>query len=148
MKAVAAIVAGLGFAGLPFGAMAQGQGEPLILRKRVLDGVQYVENWAAQHVVRGLKALGDGFLAVRSGPGTGFAERDRLGNGRTVTVFEQRGDWAGIVYTLRPDNDVAAVATACGFDETAARAMAARKTYDGPCAWGWVNRRWLVALTD
>lgn len=98
--------------------------------------------------MRGLKATGDGFLSVRSGPGTGFAERDRLANGRTVTVFERRGDWAGIVYTPRPDNDVEAVAKACGFDEAAARAMAARKTYDGPCAWGWVNRRWLVALTD
>ena len=148
MKLAVPLVAALCCAGLPSGVMAEGQGEPLTLRKRALDGVPYVENWAAQHVVRGLRASGDGFLSVRSGPATGFAERDRLANGRTVTVFERRGEWAGVVYTPRPDNDVEAVAKACGFDETAARAMAARKTYDGPCAWGWVNRRWLIALTD
>ncbi|MEF0938601.1 hypothetical protein [Rhizobium sp. BR 362] len=49
-------------------------------------------------VVAGLKANGDGFLAVRSGPGGQYRQLDALHNGDMVFVFDQRGKWAGIVY--------------------------------------------------
>ncbi|MEO0372177.1 MAG: SH3 domain-containing protein [Pseudomonadota bacterium] len=48
--------------------------------------------------VTGLKADGDGFLAVRSGPGTQFAKIDELVNEDEVWLFEQRGKWIGIAY--------------------------------------------------
>lgn len=48
--------------------------------------------------IAGLKAGGDGFLAVRSGPGTDFSEIDRLHNGDKVWAFETRGDWYGVLY--------------------------------------------------
>lgn len=130
-------------------AQAQPAAEaPLVLKRRVLDGVAYVESWASLHEVRGLKATGDGFLAVRAGPATTFAERDRLANGRTVFVFETKGQWAGIVYPPSADHEIEAVARRCGFDEIAARAMPLLMTYGGPCSWGWVHRRWLVNLSD
>ena len=48
--------------------------------------------------VYGLKADGDGFLGVRSGPGTQYRKIDELYNGDVVSVFEARGKWAGVVY--------------------------------------------------
>lgn len=48
--------------------------------------------------VVGLKSDGDGFLAVRSGPGSDFAKLDEIHNEDRVWLFEQRGDWIGILY--------------------------------------------------
>lgn len=52
----------------------------------------------ATSVVAGLKADGDGFLAVRSGPGSNYREIDRLRNGDKVFTFDQNGKWFGVVY--------------------------------------------------
>ena len=49
-------------------------------------------------MVSGLQADGDGFLAVRSGPGTQHQKIDELHNGDIVIIFESRGEWAGVVY--------------------------------------------------
>ena len=48
--------------------------------------------------VHGLKVGGDGFLAVRSGPGTKYRKIDELRNGNQIWVFETRGNWQGIIY--------------------------------------------------
>jgi len=48
--------------------------------------------------VTGLKTEGDGFLAVRSGPGTIFAKIDEIHNGDRVYMFTQVGEWIGIAY--------------------------------------------------
>jgi len=48
--------------------------------------------------VSGLKSDGDGYLSVRSGPGTQYRKIDELRNGDLVFVFEVNGDWAGVVY--------------------------------------------------
>lgn len=50
--------------------------------------------------VVGLKADGDGFLAVRSGPGTDYRKLDELHNEDLVWMFEQREGWIGIVYGI------------------------------------------------
>lgn len=50
------------------------------------------------HEVRGLDPEGDGFLAVRTGPGPGYRMIDRIVNGEQVVVFAVRGSWYGIVY--------------------------------------------------
>jgi hypothetical protein len=52
----------------------------------------------ASSEVKGLKAGGDGFLAVRSGPGGSYAELDRLHNGDVVAYCAKNGKWIGIVY--------------------------------------------------
>ncbi len=82
-------------------------------------------------VVAGLDPQGDGFLAVRSGPGTGYAMIDRLHNGDRVAVFGARGDWVGIAYGTRPDDwpDLCA---------NAGPARALRGSQQG-----WVHRNWL-----
>lgn len=52
----------------------------------------------ATSVVSGLKADGDGFLAVRSGPGSHYREIGRLRNGDKVFTFDKSGKWFGVVF--------------------------------------------------
>jgi Caspase domain/Bacterial SH3 domain len=40
----------------------------------------------------------DNFLAVRSGPGTGFQEVDRIFNGDTVSICSRQGKWLRVKY--------------------------------------------------
>jgi len=84
--------------------------------------------------VRGLDPDGDGFLAVRTGPGTGYPMIDRLHEGDGVHFCDERGDWIGIVHG-EPGQD-------CGADSPVAR----RQPYRGPCKSGWAHRNWLVLL--
>lgn len=83
----------------------------------------------ATSAVSGLKPGGDGFLAVRSGPGSQFRKLDELHNGDVVVVFENRGDWAGIVY--RTPN----------FECSSTKTRAVRYKNKG-----WVHSRWLRPL--
>ncbi|KKM25777.1 hypothetical protein LCGC14_1591520 [marine sediment metagenome] len=48
--------------------------------------------------VRGLNPRGDGFLAVRTGPGTRFRKIDELRNGDTVRPCARHGNWWGVYY--------------------------------------------------
>ncbi len=80
----------------------------------------------ASSVVSGLKADGDRFLAVRSGPGSQYRKIDELHSGEIVIVFENRGEWAGIVYRTSKVN------------------CASTKTH--PVTYkkkGWVRTKWL-----
>ncbi|WP_417766767.1 SH3 domain-containing protein [Stappia sp.] len=52
----------------------------------------------ATSVVSGLKAGGDGFLAVRSGPGSQYREIGRLKNGDKVYTFDKSGKWFGVIF--------------------------------------------------
>jgi len=51
-------------------------------------------------LVEGLKADGDGFLAVRSGPSVKAAMVGQLLNGHTVIIWQRRGDW----FFISPEN--------------------------------------------
>jgi hypothetical protein len=77
-------------------------------------------------MVSGLKATEDGFLAVRSGPGSQYRQLDQLHNGDVVTDFEHRGEWVGIVYGT-PD-------VHCSSTKTQP------VPYDRK---GWVHQKWL-----
>lgn len=46
--------------------------------------------------VSGLDPNGDGFLAVRSGPGSDYQMTGKLVNGDVVTVITVRGKWYGV----------------------------------------------------
>ncbi len=48
-------------------------------------------------VVSGLKADGDGFVAVRSGPGTQYRKIDDIHNGDIVTVYDTKGQCFGVM---------------------------------------------------
>ena len=50
--------------------------------------------------VKGLKKNGDGFLAVRTAPGSGYRKLDEIHNGDKVWIFQQVGDWLGVVYDV------------------------------------------------
>lgn len=84
--------------------------------------------------VVGLKADGDGFLAVRSGPGSDYRKIGELKNGDRVEVYDRRGDWVGLVM---PNGRI---------DQTDACA------HNGPArdltgtGIGWAHGRWLNYL--
>ena len=48
--------------------------------------------------VMGLNPNGDGFLAVRTGPGTGYRQIDSLFNGQRVGTCARSGNWYGVIY--------------------------------------------------
>lgn len=52
----------------------------------------------AGSLVAGLDPQGDGFLAVRSGPGTGYRQIDALYNGNAVRTCARSGKWIGVYY--------------------------------------------------
>ncbi|WP_375175306.1 SH3 domain-containing protein [Pseudooceanicola sp.] len=54
--------------------------------------------WYSIGQVQGLKADGDGFLSVRSGPGSNYRKLDEVYNGDKLEIYEVRGDWLGVVY--------------------------------------------------
>lgn len=79
-------------------------------------------------IVRGLKPGGDGFLAVRAGPGTSHRMLDRLHNGESVWLCDQRGDWVGIVY---------------GREDCGTEGSGPEHPYTGSCRAGWAHGRWI-----
>jgi hypothetical protein len=82
-----------------------------------------------QGTVAGLR--GGSTLAVRAGPGTGFARVDRLANGSRVYLCDRSGDagWVGIVYG----------AADCGL----AAPITPPRAYAGTCQSGWVRSNYL-----
>jgi uncharacterized protein YgiM (DUF1202 family) len=48
--------------------------------------------------VAGLDPNGDGFLAVRTGPGTNYPKIDEIHNGDVVRTCARSGQWVGIYY--------------------------------------------------
>lgn len=86
----------------------------------------------AQGVVRGLDPKGDGFLAVRAGPGSKHAMLDKVRNGAIVNLCDRRGDWLGVVYSHETRD--------CGVGTPWPR----RGVYSGPCRSGWVHRKFVA----
>ncbi len=122
-------MAGAAFAGDERGARPESQWV-------MVGGEAEFDACGATGQVTGLNPKGDGFLAVRSGPGTSYKERDRLRNGDLVIMCDESGDWIGIVYELGdPDRD-------CGTGTP----IPERTAYDGPCQSGWVHRNWVQLI--
>jgi hypothetical protein len=80
-------------------------------------------------VVRGISRRGDGFLAVRSGPGTKYKTIDKFyRNGERVIICDRKGEWIGIVYGKN-----------CGTESP----IPQRKPYDGSCKSGWAFEKYV-----
>jgi hypothetical protein len=77
----------------------------------------------------GLKSGGDGFLAVRSGPGTEYRKIGELHNGDVVFVFEARGKWAGVVYRTENVNCASTFSRPVPYENK-----------------GWVHSKWVREL--
>ena len=67
----------------------------------VIDGGDGEAAWCASSVVAGLDPNGDGFLAVRTGPGTQYRMIDQLHNGDVVETCDGSGPWVAVVYGPR-----------------------------------------------
>jgi hypothetical protein len=49
--------------------------------------------------IKGISRKGDGFVAVRKGPGTGYRMIDKIyHNGEKVKICDRKGKWKGIIY--------------------------------------------------
>ncbi len=87
--------------------------------------------------VTGLDPDGDNFLSVRTGPGTRYREKQRLGSAHKVIVCEERGAWLGIVYADRSG----------GYGDCGVfTPIEERQRYRGPCKSGWVFGRYVRML--
>lgn len=75
-----------------------------------------------------LKADGDGFLAVRSGPDAGYKKLDELHNEDEIWVFDSKGKWFGILYDIEDPN---------------CRAVEADRAVPYAGKKGWVHRNWV-----
>ena len=106
-------------------ALAQPLGVPVM--ERASDGL----DTCALGQVTGLKADGDGFLAVRSGPGSGHAKLDELHNSDRVWLFDQKGEWIGIVY---------------GVEELSCSPVETDREVKTDGKKGWVHENWIEVL--
>jgi hypothetical protein len=118
----AALVAVAVFAGP---ALAQGVAEPVLVGGDDLDACPSLGQ------VVNLNPGGDNFLAVRSGPGTNFAQIGTLHSGNTAFVCDQFEGWFGVVFGEN-----------CGVSSP----IVPRAPYAGPCGSGWVSTRYLEII--
>ena len=81
--------------------------------------------------VMGLKAGGDGFLAVRTGPGASYRKIGELRNGDRVTIFGAQGDWLTV---LVPGGKVS--------PDDACQRVGPKRQLSGS-GLGWVHKRWV-----
>ena len=85
-------------------------------------------------VVAGLDPNGDGFLAVKAGPGLQYKRIDRLHNGNQVHMCGEKGDWIAVIYSMtRQDCNVSTP-------------WPKRQPYTGPCRSGWAHKKWIKLL--
>lgn len=115
-------------------AFTAGAAPPRAVPVRV-GGDEILDACGSLGEVRGLKADGDGFLAVRNGPGAAYAMTDKLPEGREVMMCDQRGDWIAVVYS---DSQLGR----CGVGSPIGK----RQAYRGPCKSGWVHGKWIVLM--
>lgn len=85
--------------------------------------------------IGGLNPESDGFLSVRSGPGTGYTEIDRLYNGDQVQLCDGNGgNWSGIVYVPRGQAN-------CETNE-----LDITYQYKGTCSSGWISKSYITVI--
>jgi len=129
----AGILATLALACLPAASIAQQRHVPVIAGQNAgYDACGTVGQ------VRGLDPQGgDGFLAVRAGPSSDYAMIDKVYNGYLLSICDQSGkggNWLGVVYSHNKQD--------CGVSTPWPRAGA----YTGPCASGWVYRKYVTDI--
>lgn len=79
--------------------------------------------------VRGLNPNGDGFLAVRAGPGSKYRRIAKLYEGDAVAWCDEKGKWWGVVWG--------------GRDCLKAYERNGKRAYRGPCRSGWAHSNWI-----
>ena len=120
------ILAALALSCLPAAGAAQGSSVPVIAGQ-----IRGYDACGSVGVVRGLDPRGDGFLAVRAGPGSDYAMLDKVYSDQLLNVCDDRGRWLGVVYSHETED--------CGVSTPWPRPAA----YTGPCRSGWVYRTYV-----
>lgn len=139
----------LGAIGLLQAAPALAQGKPaerpIILERLIFDGKPTYYAFIGAQIK--LKRGGDGFLAVRTGPGAKFPERDRLSRDRYVYALPAVAGWRPVIYG-EPNEEFDVLEKRCGTDNPPPDNAPIKRVYTGPCRSGWVDQRWLTLLAD
>jgi hypothetical protein len=125
-----ALLAGLVVAMFGFVSTSQAAGASE-LGKPVMEYASDDLDTCALGQVMGLKADGDGFLAVRSGPGSNYTKLDELHNGDKVWLFEREGKWIGIVY---------------GVEELSCSPISEDRVVPHDGKKGWVHENWIEII--
>lgn len=86
--------------------------------------------------VHGLDPQGEGFLAVKTGPGLSYERLDKLKNGEVVWICGEKGEWYAIVYSRVGRN--------CNVEENWSKTL----PYRGPCRSGWAHKRWIEPISS
>ena len=88
--------------------------------------------------IRGIDKHGDGFVAVRSGPGSKYRMKDKLTkNGKYLAICEYVGNWIAVIYT---DTPLETYQDKCGLvSDMSLR----RHEYKGSCKTGWVYKKYI-----
>jgi hypothetical protein len=80
-------------------------------------------------MIVGLDPRGDGFLAVKSGPGLRYKRVDKLFNGEKVYLCSEKDVWLGVVYSKSKEDDCNVMTS-----------WPKKLPYTGPCRSGWVHK--------
>ncbi len=110
-------------------------GQAVLDRPVMVGGEADLDACGGFGVVEGLNPAGDGFLAVRSGPGTNYPKIGELHNGHEIYMCDEAGSgkWHGIVFGKHPK------AGDCGVSSP----IAQLGPYAGPCFAGWVFHKYV-----
>ena len=92
------------------------------------------DSCASYGEVTGLDPNGDNYLSVRDAPSDKVKERDRIGQGHKVHVCAESNGWYGIVYDIEGDS---------GIDCETDSPVDTPRNYTGPCAQGWVSKKYV-----
>ena len=93
-----------------------------------------VDSCGSYGEVTGLNRDGDNYLSVRDAPSDKVKERDRIGAGHKVHVCAESNGWYGIVYDIEGDS---------GIDCEVDTPVDKPRNYTGPCAQGWVSKKFV-----
>jgi len=144
-----AVVSAVTLCAVPFSS-ALAQSKPaerqIILERMIFDGKpSFYTNIGAR--VSKLKRGGDGFLAVRTGPGAQFPERDRLVQDRYVYALPAVSGWRPVIFG-ETGEELDVLEKRCGLNNPPPDDAPIKRVYTGPCRYGWVDQRWLTLLAD
>jgi hypothetical protein len=96
-------------------------------------------------IVRGISRYGDGFVAVRSGPGVHYKMIDKLKqNGMIVGGCDSRGRWQGIIY----GGENCRKGYEKYMEDKRTSNRYSKVPYTGPCKSGWVFGRYLKLYAE
>lgn len=91
-------------------------------------------------MIRGIDKHGDGFVVIRSGPGSKYSIKKKVvRNGKEVVGCEHVGNWIGIIYT-DTDMGLGSYQKKCGL---VSDYSLKQHPYKGPCKTGWIYKKYV-----